>query len=180
MQQKRLSVPLLVCVILFDCKQTLSTNFEKFYNLHDRNLTRKLCSQKMASAAEIAAQFNQNVDIPQNLCTARNLVENGNNVSQNPPNLNFGIPFQTGPILTIPKDSKLLFEPEINVKVEQPSPAPGPAQVVQNSIQNSSDNFNKFMKRAKKLDPMLLWGILRPKILHHVTIWDFLVDKTLG
>ena len=81
----------------------------------------------MASAAELAAQFSQNVDIPQNLCTARNLVENGNNVSQNPPNLNFGIPFQTGPILTIPKDSKLLFEPEINVKVEQPSPAPGPA-----------------------------------------------------
>ena len=134
----------------------------------------------MASAAELAAQFSQNVDIPQNLCTARNLVENGNNVSQNPPNLNFGIPFQTGPILTIPKDSKLLFEPEINVKVEQPSPSPGPAQVVQNSIQNSSDNFDKFMRRAKKLDPMLLWGILRPKILHHVTIWDFLVDKTLG
>jgi hypothetical protein len=98
------------------------------------------------------------------------------------PILNFGNPFPSGPILTIPKDSKLLFEPEINVKIEQPSPAPSGALVqnLNHSHNNSSDNFDKFIKKAKKLDPMLLWGVLRPKILHNVTTWDFLIDKTLG
>merc|ERR1712083_750057 len=93
------------------------------------------------------------------------VVGNTNLLAQNvAPNLNFGIPFQAGPMLTMPKDSKILFEPEINVKVEQPSPAPpGPPQVVQNAVQNSSENFDKFMKRAKKIDPLMLWGILRPK-----------------
>ena len=43
----------------------------------------------------------------------------------------------------------------------------------------TSENFDKFIKRAKKYDPMLLWGVLRPKIMHHVTLWDFLVDKTV-
>ena len=98
------------------------------------------------------------------------------------PILNFGNPFPSGPILTIPKDSKLLFEPEINVKIEQPSPAPSGALVqnLNHSHNNSSDNFDKFIKKAKKLDPMLLWGVLRPKIIHNVTTWDFLIDKTLG
>lgn len=97
------------------------------------------------------------------------------------PILNFGNPFPSGPILTIPKDSKLLFEPEINVKIEQPSPAPSGALVqnLNHSHNNSSDNFDKFIKKAKKLDPMLLWGVLRPKILHNVSTWDFLIDKTL-
>ena len=60
------------------------------------------------------------------------------------PILNFGNPFPSGPILTIPKDSKLLFEPEINVKIEQPSPAPSGA-LVQNL--NHSHNQSKELRQ---------------------------------
>ena len=74
---------------------------------------------------------------------------------------------ESGILTEIPKESKLLFEPEVSVKTE-----PRLAEV-------SSDNFDKFLKKAKKCDPMLLWAVLRPKLLNHVTLWDFLVDKTL-
>ena len=92
------------------------------------------------------------MEIPQNLST--------NRIEPNfQPNL---------PMLSIPKESKPLFEPEINVKTEEPS-----AQKV------ATDNFDKFIRKAKKIDPLLLWGVLRPKILNNVTLWDYLVDRTV-
>lgn len=64
-------------------------------------------------------------------------------------------------------DTKTLLEPEISVKTEPVKGTEAP------------DHFDKFIKKAKKVDPLLLWGVLRPKILANVTLWDFLIDKTL-
>ena len=86
---------------------------------------------------------------------------------KNPIEPNFATPNNL-PILNIPKDSKI-FEPEVNVKTEDSVQAP---KVV-------TDNFDKFLKKAKKIDPLLLWGVLRPKILNNVTLWDYLVDRTV-
>ena len=101
----------------------------------------------MASAL---SHFTENLDLPQNLSTAR--IEPTN--------------FEV-------KDNKITFvHNEINVKTEQ-------QQSILNKNDMNSDNFDKFIKRAKKYDPLLLWGVLRPKVLNHVTVWDVLVDKTV-
>ena len=100
------------------------------------------------------------MEIPQNLSTNR--IEPNLSTNRIEPNFQ-----QNLPMLSIPKESKPLFEPEINVKTEEPS-----AQI-------KTDNFDKFIKKAKKIDPLLLWGVLRPKILNNVTLWDYLVDRTV-
>ncbi len=68
---------------------------------------------------------------------------------------------------SLQRDSKMLFEPEVALKTEP------------KNVELTSDNLDKFIKKAKKLDPMLLWGVLRPKILRNLSLWDFLVDKIL-
>ena len=92
---------------------------------------------------------------------------------QNPKNpdleSNFNSAANNLPILNIPKDSKI-FEPEVNVKTEHPA---------LQTQKVATDSFDKFLRKAKKIDPLLLWGVLRPKILHNVTLWDYLVDRTV-
>ena len=102
----------------------------------------------------------------------------------------------SNPFLTIPKDNKMLFEPEVNVKTEpihsaEPSePLPDetlhsegipPETIVPEHVQvdYNSEHLQRFTRNAKKIDPILLWGVLKPKVLNHVSLWDFLVDKTL-
>merc|ERR1712095_43563 len=92
---------------------------------------------------------------------------------QNPKNPDLESNFKSAannlPILNIPKDSKI-FEPEVNVKTEHPA---------LQTQKVATDSFDKFLRKAKKIDPLLLWGVLRPKILHNVTLWDYLVDRTV-
>ena len=70
---------------------------------------------------------------------------------QNPKNpdleSNFNSAANNLPILNIPKDSKI-FEPEVNVKTEHPA---------LQTQKVATDSFDKFLRKAKKIDPLLLW-----------------------
>lgn len=77
--------------------------------------------------------------------------------------------------MTENESKKSLLEPEISVKTEPSKPI----EELSDAAAAPPDHFDKFLKKAKKVDPLLLWGVLRPKILNHVSLWDFLIDKTL-
>ena len=110
-------------------------------------------------ATPALGQFSENLDLPQNLSTSR--------LDLPPPNF----------AISSLKDSKLApFEPQISVKTETSVPQ---SQVKPPDQVTVPDNFDKFITRVKKYDPLLLWGVLRPKILKHVTLWDVLLDKTV-
>ncbi len=64
-----------------------------------------------------------------------------------------------------------IMEPEVNLNVKNED------QVRTN--QSNMDGFDKFVRVARRFDPLLLWGVLRPKILANVSVWDFMVDKTV-
>ena len=91
-------------------------------------------------ATPALGQFSENIDLPQNLSTSR--------LDLPPPNF----------AISSLKDSKLApFEPQISVKTETvPTPQVKPPDQV-----TVPDNFDKFITRVKKYDPLLLWGVLR-------------------
>ena len=133
----------------------------------------------MASSA--LGHFTENsIDLPQNLTTSRLEIQ---------PSLEPPTNFVSKEVKNTLENLSQNHHPQVIVKSEHHQIHAEPQQQQNNSTSNlykndfnnsgGADTFDKFIKRAKKYDPLLLWGVLRPKVLNHVTVWDVLVDKTV-
>lgn len=91
----------------------------------------------------------------------------------------FGQPNHSGggPESTVPDHLGHTTKPQVVVDVK---PEPASFNTTKETWNNpTTDNFDKFIRLAKRYDPLLLWGVLRPKILPNVSLWDLLVDKSV-
>ena len=133
----------------------------------------------MASSA-LGHFTENNIDLPQNLTTSRLELQ---------PSLETPTNFVSKEVKNTLENLSQNHHHQVIVKSENHQIHAEPQQQQNNSTSNldkndfnnsgGADTFDKFIKRAKKYDPLLLWGVLRPKVLNNVTLWDILVDKTV-